>query len=65
MLDGTPLTIAGIWYVWRDPDSGDCLRTYATITTELNDVVDAVHDRMPALLGREHFAAWLGEVPAM
>ena len=23
-----------------------------------------LHDRMPALLSKEHFAAWLGEVPA-
>ena len=62
--DGRALTMAGIWDAWRDPETGEWLRTYAMITTEPNELVGAVHDRMPAILVQEQFAAWLGEVPA-
>jgi putative SOS response-associated peptidase YedK len=33
--------------------------TFSLITTEPNDVVGKVHDRMPLLLPRQNYAAWL------
>ena len=40
------------------PD-GERIRAVSLITTEANTVVGAIHDRMPAVLPREHFGSWL------
>ena len=34
------------------------------ITTEANELVANVHDRMPVILGPDDYAPWLGEEPA-
>lgn len=39
-------------------------KSYALITVEPNPVVAEVHDRMPAIIPPEHWAAWLGETQA-
>ena len=51
--DGEPLAFAGLWEVWHDPNEGDDaprIRSCVIITTEPNDVVRPVHDRMPVVL---------------
>jgi putative SOS response-associated peptidase YedK len=59
--DGTPLALAGIWEVWRDPDDVDAapVRTCSIITTTANAVVAPVHDRMPVVLDRVEWSTWL------
>jgi len=59
--DGAPLAMAGLWDVWADPDAqgADRLRTCAVLTTAPNDVVAAVHDRMPAILPEADWDDWL------
>jgi putative SOS response-associated peptidase YedK len=59
--DGEPLTIAGLWTAWRDPDDpeGRFLRSVTLITTEANATMRAVHDRMPAVLTPDRWMAWL------
>ncbi|MDD9965375.1 MAG: SOS response-associated peptidase [Myxococcales bacterium] len=59
-----PFGIAGVWENWKDPNSGEWLRTCALITTEANELVAPVHGRMPAIVRAEDHARWLGEVPA-
>jgi putative SOS response-associated peptidase YedK len=49
MRDGTAFGIAGIWENWKDPSSGEWTRTFAIITTEANELVADIHDRMPVL----------------
>lgn len=44
---------AGLWEQWKD------LQTCAIITTEANEKMAAVHDRMPVILGREDYPRWL------
>jgi putative SOS response-associated peptidase YedK len=59
-----PFAFAGLWEHWeRD---GEVLDTCALITTEANAVVKPVHGRMPIMLVREDFPAWLegAELPA-
>jgi putative SOS response-associated peptidase YedK len=34
------------------------------ITTEANELIAPLHDRMPVILAKEDWPAWLGEVPA-
>jgi putative SOS response-associated peptidase YedK len=35
---------------WKDPTSGECLRTFAIITTDANELVAEIHDGMPLIL---------------
>jgi putative SOS response-associated peptidase YedK len=61
MKDGRPFTFAGLWENWRDPESGEWLRTCTIITGEPNALVAQIHPRMPVILPEQHNAAWLGE----
>ncbi len=53
------LAMAGLWSVWKDPATGLWLTSAAVITTDANDDVSLVHDRMPVLLPRDAWATWL------
>ena len=55
---GGSMALAGLWERWRAPD-GSVVRTYAVITTEANDLVAPLHDRMPVAVAPEEFAPWL------
>src|SRR6201987_3710031 len=46
---------------WKDPESGEWLRTCTIITGEPNELVAQIHPRMPVILPERHHAAWLGE----
>jgi putative SOS response-associated peptidase YedK len=53
------LAMAGLWAVWKDPESGLWMPSAAVITTDANRRVGAIHDRMPVLLPREAWDDWL------
>ena len=61
-----PMTFAGLWDLWRDPAApeGKPLKSFAIITTPANALLKPLHDRMPALLASDRWAAWLGETAA-
>lgn len=63
MKDGCPFGIAGIWENWKEPKSGEWIRTFAVITTDANELVTTIHNRMPLILARGDFARWLGDEP--
>ena len=50
---GGAMAYAAIWDAWNGLD------TVAVLTTTANDLVRPLHDRMPAILDPERFAAWL------
>lgn len=55
---GEPLfAFAGLSSLWEGPEGE--LRTCTIITTTPNALMRALHDRMPAILPREHWAEWL------
>lgn len=59
---GAPLAFAGLWDVWREPaedGGGEALRTCTVLTTEPNDLVAGLHDRMPVILPPEAWDVWL------
>jgi putative SOS response-associated peptidase YedK len=58
-----PMTLAGLWDSWRNPD-GEKIRSFTVITTTPNELTGRIHDRMPVILGPEDWAQWLGDVPA-
>jgi len=53
------LAMAGLWAVWKDPESGLWVPSAAVITTDANEFVSTIHDRMPVLLPREAWDDWL------
>jgi putative SOS response-associated peptidase YedK len=55
--DGGLFAFAGLWDVWSGED--EKLVTACMLTTTPNDLVGAVHDRMPVILPRESYAEWL------
>jgi putative SOS response-associated peptidase YedK len=56
--DGGPLAMAGVYEFWKAPD-GSWLATAAIITTAATDQAGQVHDRMPVVVERAHWDAWL------
>jgi putative SOS response-associated peptidase YedK len=52
------MALAGVWERWRNPEGG-IVRTYAVITTNANELVSPLHDRMPVVVPPEEFAVWL------
>ena len=43
--------------------SGEWVRTFAIITTDANELVAEIHDRMPLIIAPGDYARWLGEEP--
>lgn len=50
--------IAGVWEHWMGADGSE-LETMAMLTVPANGTMQAIHDRMPAIMPEAHFDAWL------
>jgi putative SOS response-associated peptidase YedK len=59
--DGEPLAFAGLWEVWRDPNSRDAdeLHSCTIVTGQPNEKVRPIHDRMPVILPSQAWDTWL------
>lgn len=53
-----PFAFAGLWDIWKKPD-GSLLHTFTIITTQANELLRPVHDRMPVILQPEDENLWL------
>jgi len=49
---------AGLWERWR-PESGEPVDTFTIVTTDANETVGSIHDRMPVILSPEQADIWL------
>ena len=58
MKSGELFAFAGLWDSWRDPQ-GEIVRSCTIITTEANELLRPIHDRMPVILPREMESFWL------
>ena len=58
LKSGELFAFAGLWDTWKQPD-GNLLRTYTIVTTEPNDVLRPIHNRMPAMLSNDDALKWL------
>jgi putative SOS response-associated peptidase YedK len=56
--DGNPLAFAGLWDRWQSPE-GEVLESMTVVTTSANELLRPLHERMPVILPREHYALWL------
>jgi putative SOS response-associated peptidase YedK len=59
LADGGVFAFAGLWDRWKDRKSGNVLETYTIITTDPNDLIQPLHDRMPVILAPRDYARWL------
>ena len=62
--DGGVLAMAGLYEIWRDPtredDDPERFRwTCTVLTPRAEDSVGHIHDRMPLMVERDRWAAWL------
>ena len=62
--DGGPLAMAGLYEIWRDPSKAEdaddrFLWTCTVITTDAPDDLGKIHDRMPLMVERDRWGAWL------
>jgi putative SOS response-associated peptidase YedK len=62
MRDEHPFGFAGLWEKWKAVD-GQVLETCTILTTEANEVLRPVHDRMPVILHPEDYDLWLDDEP--
>jgi putative SOS response-associated peptidase YedK len=53
------LTFAGLYEAWKDPATGESVRTFTVLTTAANDFIASIHDRMPAILMPQDVDRWL------
>jgi putative SOS response-associated peptidase YedK len=60
--DAEPFAFAGLWDVWR-PADGDPIASCTIITSESNETLSGIHDRMPVILAPEVYDAWLAPAP--
>ena len=58
LKSGEPFAFAGLWDQWKNPE-GQQIRTCTIITTEPNDVLVPIHNRMPAILVPDAYELWL------
>jgi putative SOS response-associated peptidase YedK len=52
-------SMAGIWESWKNPETGETLDSCSILTTNSNEAVAAIHDRMPVIIKPEDYAVWL------
>jgi putative SOS response-associated peptidase YedK len=62
--DGGVLAMAGLYEIWRDPEKADddperFRWTCTVLTTTAEDSLGHIHDRMPLMLSRDRYDAWL------
>jgi putative SOS response-associated peptidase YedK len=59
LKSGAPYAFAGIWERWRDPKTPEPLETFSIITTDPNEVVEPLHNRMPVIIEPKDYERWL------
>jgi putative SOS response-associated peptidase YedK len=57
MRDGRPFAFAGLWERWDR--AGEPVDTCTILTTDANEVLRPLHERMPVILAPEDYKGWL------
>jgi putative SOS response-associated peptidase YedK len=58
MRDDRPFGFAGLWESWEGADHS-AIESCTLLTTEANDLMRPIHDRMPVIVAPNHYARWL------
>jgi putative SOS response-associated peptidase YedK len=56
---GSMFAFAGLWETWKDKAMGQAIDTFTVITTDANELMETLHDRMPVILQRRDYERWL------
>ena len=52
-------SFAGVWDDVKDEKTGEIIRSFSIITTETNELLKDIHNRMPVILPKEYEEEWL------
>jgi putative SOS response-associated peptidase YedK len=58
MRDAQPFAFAGLWEFWKGAE-GEAIESCTLLTTQPNDLVRSLHNRMPVILPPESYDLWL------
>jgi putative SOS response-associated peptidase YedK len=58
LREGRLAALAGLWERWAN-DQGEVFESCAVLTTQANELVGTLHDRMPVILDVQDFGPWL------
>ena len=58
LSDGEPFAFAGLWEHWQDA-TGEEIESCTVLTTEANDLMRPIHNRMPVILEPKNYDLWL------
>ncbi len=62
--DRAPFAFAGLWEMWEGTGEGSALETFSIVTTEANEAIRDIHNRMPVMLFDDgQFETWLAAEP--
>jgi putative SOS response-associated peptidase YedK len=59
LKDNSIFAFAGPWERWKDKATGHLLETYTIVTTDPNELVEPLHNRMPVILAPRDYERWL------
>lgn len=59
LKSGEPFALAAICDDWRDPKTGELVKTFTVLTCEPNEMMATIHNRMPVVLHRGDYERWL------
>ncbi|HEY9656670.1 MAG TPA: SOS response-associated peptidase, partial [Crinalium sp.] len=57
LADRQPFAFAGLWERWQGDDT--VVETCTILTTQANELLQPIHDRMPVILAPEEYDRWL------
>jgi putative SOS response-associated peptidase YedK len=57
--DGRPIALAGLWAGWKNPETGEVVRSFTIVTTNPNEVLRPIHNRMPVVVPESAWDRWL------
>jgi len=58
MRDDRPFAFAGLWEAWEGPDHS-AIESCTLLTTEPNELIEPIHNRMPVILAPDDYDRWL------
>jgi putative SOS response-associated peptidase YedK len=58
LADRKPFGFAGLWEIWQSPDGSE-VRSCTIITTQPNQLIVPVHNRMPVIVKQNDISSWL------
>lgn len=61
LQSGQPFAFAALWEQWRSPDN-QAISSTTILTTEANDLLRPIHDRMPVILDSDKYELWLDPI---